>query len=452
MEIFKSEKESIELAEKVLENLKDQAGNLLSAIAFQSMIPQCAKYINNNKQNEIIDKKYKINNFDTFFKASIFIAIIIFKVLFSHLLSSSINKNKFDIAFYYHVKNHWKVLEPIHDYLQDKKDVIIVSLLSFKKHKTHNAVFSVYIEKFCGYKIFNYIINIYTFLFNIKRLNFNMINPLLTERQFINIIFGAASAEYYHLCTGQFLKRYRIRNHIFGDDGGQNLRSIVLSINNSYCGKTYLVQHGIVADPIMYFSACNTIFSWGNDSSNRFKSLNIKKDKIKTVGCPRIDKALTSKANVFFDECNYIKKIAIFTSPLEKYKMTFKNIIESIVEKNKNFEIFIKLHPADNRKHYIKYKKYLLSQEMDSLEILSQINICLITESTVGIEAMAMNVITIAIDSSVPNISSIYLNSEHIEDIIDLDCNKILSNQRMILKNILLLDGNSIQRITKYLT
>lgn len=245
--------------------------------------------------------------------------------------------------------------------------------------------------------------------------------------------------------------------------------------------KTFGIQHGIITEAsVSYIIPSldknyipNMTFLWGNE----FKKILIEKtkvydeDNVKIVGQIRTDylykklKEIDCKS----DNSNSIVKILYATQYIKDLTEEATEILfKSLSNYNKEYELLVKLHPADNffniyddliKKYNIKNIK--ITKDIDIYDAIIWSDVIVSVHSTVNLEALLLKKPSICILLSKywdqgnfvkNNISIGVKNSEEfIEYLNNMNDSKFESNKIYLENNFYRVDGKVSERILKYL-
>lgn len=228
---------------------------------------------------------------------------------------------------------------------------------------------------------------------------FNFVEPSL------QIIFSAGFPYVSKLMQSlsSALSTYSPKIILLPEDTGLATRPMV-RVAEKRGTKSLTIQHGTIEEPTLYCeSISDKMAVWGKHSLDLLSNYGVRHEKLAITGMARLDMLSqfsdTVKAMIFKDlGLDSQKKLFIWTpSPYirtSSHESRFINedlllAIEAVFSQSISAQLVIKIHPLDDPSRYRHAKFGMVTQDIDTLQLLYSCDALLVSSSTTGVEAIA---------------------------------------------------------------
>lgn len=285
----------------------------------------------------------------------------------------------------------------------------------------------------------------------------------------------------YILVIEDLIKNKKINAVVACIDAHRVGKTIIQTANKEGI-PTLVIQQGITDMRFGYIPLfAQKVAVWGVSSKKFYVRNKTNPERIILTGCPRFDDIINRKFSsekVYEDlKLDKTKKIITYAThvilsskPTLEKEIVFKSLIKT-VEKLKDYQLVVKLHPADSFEFYKNVAKnaghpeIVIIKDCDLHNLLYASDIIITRGSTVGLEALMFNkpVITIQLEQG-PNMSPFIGSGAVVEVYQEKDIEKAIFGTIMnvnVLKKLEFsrnefvkfyvskLDGKSSQRVAK---
>ena len=240
-----------------------------------------------------------------------------------------------------------------------------------------------------------------TFFFLIKNnSNINLaIKPLKLSLLFKFFLFLELWMQILRAISLKKFLEMQTRTRLIGADFSRGYDTAVLfSVAKSLNIESFELQHGSFNYPNVCHVNADEIWVWGEMSKIQLiQSGTISPDKIFITGSPIIENIKNSK---IIKQNSKVKKgtnvILALSSPIKRNEIKLVEFLSSIKKKfkNKNFNFFVKIHPARKIKNYEWVRKYdidLLPHDISFEKFMDMLDILLTHSSDLAYEVLYFN-------------------------------------------------------------
>jgi UDP-N-acetylglucosamine 2-epimerase len=169
--------------------------------------------------------------------------------------------------------------------------------------------------------------------------------------------------------------------------------------------KIITLQHGTMEDITLYSESISDIMAvWGEDSQEALVKCGVPRNKLIITGMARLDTfsefSSTARQNVTKSlNLDPKKRVFVWTpSVFERLRSHGSSLIneELIMSLNRipsafnDIELVVKVHPLDNSTIYERANSMHVVKDFDTFELLNSCDALLVTNSTSGVEAIAL--------------------------------------------------------------
>ena len=319
-------------------------------------------------------------------------------------------KKKYDNIYFMDDASHSCLDNLISLISADKKDYLVIVNNEVEKS-------SLFKEIMDGIEYLNYesfVLFKFKYFLNTCRLSFVLSKKI--NCNFLNVFNSVLSYFLLKKVIDSILSNCSAKNIFLSND--YHLPSnLVVRIAREYKLEDYVLQHGLFderASSKLSLPITKNIIVWGDKTREWLESKNVKTN-ILPLGSPRFDATVTAKANAtklkqkFYDDYqidnnkyNFLYMSHSHASAFEYDRLHHRNF-ESLIKviENKNYQLIIKLHPAENTALFDKvFKCYkdkiiLLPNNANLYNAIISSKICASAYSTTLIESMCLGVPTL---------------------------------------------------------
>jgi hypothetical protein len=206
---------------------------------------------------------------------------------------------------------------------------------------------------------------------------------------------------FYYL---QFKTRKILPKVILTEFDRNNIASPLILAAKYFNIPTVTLVHGIFDKYGFVPVLANYIYCFGNEQKKQLIDLKVPESRIKVTGTSIIREL---DQQLYRTESNFDKKfiVCLGINPISKIDIDW--MLETILKVKKrldNIELIIKLHPSQNKNAFIRYEniknniRVLASNEIDNMALFQMIDLLIVHNTGLGIEAMLNNVLVAILD------------------------------------------------------
>jgi hypothetical protein len=170
--------------------------------------------------------------------------------------------------------------------------------------------------------------------------------------------------------------------------------------------KTLTIQHGTMEDVTLYSeSISDKMAVWGKDSLQILSEHGVPRDRMVVTGMPRLDEVRQYSEFTRSQVLQQLKidpsyKMLVWTpSPFERLRsqgsrLTNEDLsiyLDDISSVFEDIQVVAKIHPLDKVQNYGRTKSMIIVQDIDTQKLLYACDALLVTNSTTGVEAIALS-------------------------------------------------------------
>jgi len=282
------------------------------------------------------------------------------------------------------------------------------------------------------------------------------------------LIFNIIDSMFILNCAESFLNAHRDITEIVSNTDVHKVSKAMVLLASKREINTYVIQHGSTVLEYGYLPVvCDYMFTWGKLSNNWFLDRGTKKEKLVTVGTPKMDALVnyTKQHSIL----RKVKNILLIMNPIgDKSVREFLKIVKG-ANLEMEYNLQIKLHPGSVDNIDIVHEIFdelgvQIYKRENTHRLIYDSDVVITTTSTVGNEAIAFNkaLIQIKIENSATpmdyeafDCSHLVENSGELKDLIEhldkLESKKV-NYKQFISDYFYALDGMSANRIKKFIT
>jgi glycosyltransferase involved in cell wall biosynthesis len=340
---------------------------------------------------------------------------LVFNIFSTHLRDIKFNKILATrLANKPHLNN---IMNPVIDHFEDKISVLTNPTIEFKSniHKLYTKE-----SRKAFPKDFFQILSIFLKSIIFSKSKLKKLNLSFSESLFY-------SCKILEQCNpiSYFDAIFRICNSkpdiILTEFDRNTISAPLILVGKKYSVTTVTFVHGIIGKygyaPIL----ADFVFCWGNEQKKTLISQKVPTEKIVITGTTIIDENCRINNDIpNSTDKNY--KICLGINPVrpELIKYTIDIVIKAVIGLS-DIELIIKLHPSQARHKFIEYEalgkniRVVASHEINNQELFGKINLLIIENSGLGIEALISEVPVAVINTGDENIDfgKVLINKAH---------------------------------------